>query len=67
MTNLVLGVFDRRARCIPEHQASALGQELRHFKANIAVNDDSFVIIYSLMRVANLRVGSRLTRLSATA
>jgi hypothetical protein len=67
MTNLVLRVFDRRARGIPEHQASALGQELRHFKANITVNDDSFVIIYSLMRVATLRVGSRLTRLSATA
>ena len=67
MTDLVLGVFDRRARCIPEHQGSALGQESFHFKANIAVNDDSFVIIIHFIRVATVRVGSRLTRLSATA
>jgi hypothetical protein len=48
MTNLVLGAFDHRARCIPEHQASALGQEWLNFKANIVVNHDSFVIIIHL-------------------
>ena len=47
MTNLAPGVFDRRARCIPEHQLT-LVQELLHFKANIAVIDDNFVIIIHL-------------------
>jgi len=47
MTNLAPGVFDRRARCIPEHQVP-LVQELLHVKANIAVNHNSFVIIIHL-------------------
>jgi hypothetical protein len=47
-TDFIPEVFDRRARCIPEHQASALDQELLHFKANITVTDDSFVIIIHL-------------------
>jgi hypothetical protein len=53
MTDLVRGRFDRGARCIPEHQGSAVGHERFHFKTNIAVNDDSFVIIYSLYACGN--------------